>query len=168
MEALLGASVDDDTVSRDFAAWITPHLPAMAALAARLAPQADRDDVVQEALVRAWRRRSTYDEERGTPRVWLLAIVADRARRARTRSGRLSLVDVSAPGSDLDDGVDLDRALSQLTRRQQLAVALHYFVGLSVAETAKVMSCSAGTVKPTLYDARTRLGVLLEVTDERR
>ena len=40
-----------------FAAWVRPHLPAMARLAARLAAAADRDDVVQEALVRAWTKR---------------------------------------------------------------------------------------------------------------
>ena len=34
---------------------------------------------------------------------------------------------------------------------------LHYFVGLNVEETAAVMACSAGTVKSTLFDARTRL-----------
>jgi Sigma-70 region 2 len=70
----------------EFAAWVRPYLPAMARLAARIAPSADRDDVVQDALVRAWRRRSTFDPERGTPTGWLLAIVADQARRCRKRS----------------------------------------------------------------------------------
>ena len=37
-----------------FAEWVRPHLPAMARLAARLAVGADRDDIVQEALARAW------------------------------------------------------------------------------------------------------------------
>src|SRR4051794_8744527 len=37
-----------------FAAWVDPELGRMARLAARLAPGADRDDIVQEALVRAW------------------------------------------------------------------------------------------------------------------
>ena len=37
-----------------FAAWVRPHVPAMARLASRLAAGADRDDIVQEALARAW------------------------------------------------------------------------------------------------------------------
>lgn len=40
----------------DFAAWVDPELPKMSRRRS-LAPIADRDDVVQEALVRAWRKR---------------------------------------------------------------------------------------------------------------
>jgi len=48
---------------------------------------------------------------------------------------------------------------------QQLAVELHYYVGLSIAEVAAVMRCSDGTVKSTLSDARKRmLPALQEVT----
>jgi hypothetical protein len=69
----------------DFADWVRPHLPAMARLAARLAPHADRDDVVQEALARAWAKRDRFDERRGSPSAWLLAITADQAAKARHR-----------------------------------------------------------------------------------
>ena len=43
---------------------------------------------------------------------------------------------------------------------------LHYFVGLTVDETAAVMDCSTGTVKSTLFDARTRLRALLGDDDD--
>lgn len=62
--------------------------------------------------------------------------------------------------------LDLERAITQLAHRQQLAVHLHYFVGLTVEETAAVMSCSAGTVKSTLFDARSKLRTLLGETDD--
>lgn len=141
----------------------------MAALAARLAPQADRDDVVQEALFRAWRRRVTYDQARGSPRTWLLAIVADRARKSRASASRATRGHVLRTAeTNVDRDVDLERALHRLTRRQKLAVALYYFVDLSIGEVAEVMGCTPGTVKSTLHDARKRLGVLLEVSDERR
>jgi RNA polymerase sigma-70 factor, ECF subfamily len=42
-----------------FSAWVRPHLAPMARLAARLAPGADRDDIVQEVLARAWSRPRT-------------------------------------------------------------------------------------------------------------
>src|SRR5689334_22235968 len=71
--------------SVDFDAFARPHLPVLHRYAARLVGPSDADDVVQEALVRAWRRRSTYDERRGAPLPWLLAIVRDRAGRHRTR-----------------------------------------------------------------------------------
>jgi RNA polymerase sigma-70 factor (ECF subfamily) len=57
----------------------------MSRLAARLAPDADRDDVVQEALARAWAKRRQLDPERGALSSWLLAITADQAAKARRR-----------------------------------------------------------------------------------
>ncbi|MET9634268.1 RNA polymerase sigma factor [Lentzea sp. NPDC006480] len=155
-----------NTVSgrEEFADWVSPHLTAMARLAARLAPDADRDDVVQDALVRAWLKRHQFDERRGTPSAWLLAITADQAGKARSRAGRrlAAVPDEPACGGD-EDGLDLRRALDRLTGRQRLAVDCVYFVGLTVVETAAVMRCAEGTVKSTLADARAKLRVLLEV-----
>jgi RNA polymerase sigma-70 factor (ECF subfamily) len=149
----------------EFAAWVGPHLPAMARLAARIAPSADQDDIVQDALVRAWRRRSTFDPERGSPAGWLLAIVADQARRHRKRSLLHSpLVTIDGrrlAGEIVEDGLDLERALAKLPARQRLAIDLYYFAGIDVATTAEVMGCAPGTVKATLHQARERLRVLL-------
>jgi len=116
---------------------------------------------VQEALVRAWRRRSTYDAQRGSELAWLLAIVAGQARRHRTRARRtLHLVDASVELNAAD--LDLEHALSRLAERQRMAVDLHYFVGLDVATCAQVMGCAEGTVKATLHQARSRLRELLD------
>ena len=140
-----------------FEEWVRPHLAAMSYLAARLAP-GEGDDVVQDALTRAWRRWGTYDAGRGTPRTWLLAIVADQSRRTRLRRRpTVELVDVPAREGSRDDDLALEAALRRLPRRQRLAVALHYFAGLPVAECAAVMRCAEGTVKSTLFDARRRL-----------
>jgi RNA polymerase sigma factor (sigma-70 family) len=150
----------------DFAEWVEPELSKMSRLAARLAPDADRDDVLQEALVRAWRKRDQYDASRGTAATWLLAIIADQARRARRRRRPLALVgEIKVRSRSLDDRVDVEAAVARLATRQKLAVDCFYFVGLSVAETAAVMGCSEGTVKSTLSDSRKRLRLLLEVDD---
>lgn len=148
--------------SDDFAAWVAPYLPAMANLAARLVGNTDRDDLVQEALSRAWRRWETDKPERGSPQAWLLAIVADRGRRHRRRqktpavwSGQERLLPTEAD-------LDLERAIQGLPKRQRLAVELHYFVGLTTAETASVMSCAEGTIKSALHDARSNLRRALE------
>lgn len=149
--------------STDFGAWVGPHLTAMARLAARLAPDGDRDDIVQDALSRAWRRRSTYDASRGSVQNWLLAIVADQARRARHRmKPRTSFVDAPISLAVREEDLDLERAVRRLPPRQRLAVALHYFVGLPVTDCAVVMGCAEGTVKSTLSDARARLRDELE------
>jgi RNA polymerase sigma-70 factor (ECF subfamily) len=156
----------------EFADWTRPALQPMTRLARRLAPHADPDDVVQDALARAWQKRAQYDPARGTPTTWLLAIVADQARASRrSRVRRLRVVDDTAelpdpPDTDATPDLDLERAIERLAERQQLAVHLHYFVGLGVDETAAVMGCSPGTVKSTLFDARTRLRRLLGDTDD--
>jgi DNA-directed RNA polymerase specialized sigma24 family protein len=150
----------------DFAAWVTPHLPAMGRYASRLVGPADRDDVVQEALVRAWRRRSTYDAERGGSLGWFLAIVADQGRRRRLRRRDLAPFQPSDHTAVLV-GVDLDleRAIAGLPARQRTAVDLYYFVDLDIATIAEVMVCAPGTVKATLHQARGRLRELLGDND---
>jgi RNA polymerase sigma-70 factor (ECF subfamily) len=155
-----GAVARDDDRAAAFTEWVRPHLSAMAALAARLTSPDQRDDVVQEALVRAWRRWSTYDERRGRPLPWLLAITADRARRQRPRAA--PILDVATASLDTYADIDLERAIGQLSNRQRLAVDLYYFVGLDISDVAEAMHCTSGTVKSTLYDARTRLRLLLE------
>ena len=141
----------------DFADWVAPHLTSMHRLAGRLAAGA-QDDVLQDALVRAWRRRATFDPGKGSARAWLLAVVAGEARRTRVRLRPrvLDVVPAEQP-TDVDRDLDVQRAVAALPRRLRLAVELHYFVGLSVVETAQVMGVAEGTVKSTLHDARLRL-----------
>jgi RNA polymerase sigma factor (sigma-70 family) len=150
----------------EFTGWVRPHVAVLARLASRIAPDVDRDDIVQSALARAWLKRGLYDPARGSPRAWLLAITANEARNAaRQRRPSVELVDTAAPHRDTDARVDLARALAALTARQRLAVDCYYFADLSVAETAVVMRCSEGTVKSTLSDARLRLRSHLEAPE---
>ena len=167
-ERTSGAGQQPDASSAaSFAAWVGPSLVAMSRLARRLAPDAEPDDVVQESLARAWQKRHLYDEARGTATAWLLAITADQARASRrSRVRRLQLIDDTAdvpdvPSEQAQRDLDLDRAIASLPERQQLAVHLHYFVGLPHDETAAVMGCTVGTVKSTLFDARTKLRAAL-------
>jgi RNA polymerase sigma-70 factor (ECF subfamily) len=151
--------VDRDTES-GFTAWVSPHWSAMARLAAGLTGSSGWEDVLQDALVAAWRARRRFDPARGSARAWLLAITADKAAKARRSSRRhphlLLADDPPAPTLPARD-LDIERALSRLTDRQRLAIQLFYYLGSPVAEIAVVMSCSAGTVKSTLADARARL-----------
>jgi RNA polymerase sigma-70 factor (ECF subfamily) len=135
----------------------------MASLASRLTSDGERDDVVQEALVRAWKKQSQYDSRRGSVRSWLLAITADQARRLRRRSRPTSFIaDLIVEVRPLEEQLDLEGAVSRLPPRQRLAVNCYYFVDLGIADTAAVMGCSPGTVKSTLADARHRLKELLD------
>lgn len=162
-------AVNDGAPSRsdDFAEWVRPHVATMRRYAAVLDPARDPDDLVQDSLERAWARWETYSSERGSARTWLLAILADRARRSRVRSQRLNLVDLDPDlaaeqaSTDRSELLDVRRAVEQLPSRQRHTVVLFYYVDLTVAETAAALGCSAGTVKSTLSDARANLAKLL-------
>jgi RNA polymerase sigma-70 factor (ECF subfamily) len=145
-------------VPDEFSAWVEPHLTAMTRLATVLTSLADGEDVVQEALVRAWKRRSTFDASRGTTEAWLLAIVRDQARRRRTRQRDPSAgLIADAPTHDTRRDLDLERAVAALPPRQREVIELHYFVGLDIKTCATLMGCAEGTVKATLHQARARL-----------
>jgi len=56
--------IEDPEESDDFEPWVSPHLAATANLASRLAGPTARDDVVQDALTRAWRKRMSRRDAR--------------------------------------------------------------------------------------------------------
>jgi DNA-directed RNA polymerase specialized sigma24 family protein len=121
-----------DADASRFGAWVAPHWSVMTAFALRLADRGDADDIVQDALLTAWRRRATFDPRRGSPRTWLLTLTADSARRHWRRSRRVPVpVADAAPGGEQaslggDDG--LRPVLGHLSRRQRIAVELHYYM----------------------------------------
>jgi RNA polymerase sigma-70 factor (ECF subfamily) len=159
----VGDPASPASAEQNFGAWVRPHWAAMSALARRLSGVPDWEDVLQESLSAAWRKRAQFDPHRGTPRNWLLAITADQAHknRRRPRAAPLDGVERAAAGSDATLGLDLERAITQLAPRQRLAVTLRYFLGLPVADVATVMGCAEGTAKSTLADARDRIRALL-------
>jgi RNA polymerase sigma-70 factor (ECF subfamily) len=151
------ATVTED----DFVALVEPHLARLGRLAARLAGPANSDDVVQEALARAWQKRSAYDPARGAFLSWMFAITADQARKFARKNRVVTIArapDAAAP----EDYFDIEAAVERLPARQRLAVDCFYFADLSIAETAAVMNCPEGTVKSTLSAARVNLRRFLE------
>ena len=126
-----------ESEAREFAEQVQPHARLLVRLAARLAGAERADDVVQDALVRAWRHRGLYDTSRGPFVNWLLEIVANEARRApngkRVAAIRLGDESDTAPASD--DRLDLEDAIGRLPPRKRLAVNWHYFAGLITGDS---------------------------------
>ena len=163
-ESVLDAVTDGAAEPRDleFAAWVSPHLSALSAVAAQQLGRDDAADVVQETLIRAWRRWSTYAESRGSARAWLMAILSDQIRRYRTRHlsrwrSSISSSVEPVPPSDIGRRLDLEKAVRALPARQQQVVVLYYLADLSVDEVALVLGISGGSVKSHLSAARNRL-----------
>jgi RNA polymerase sigma-70 factor (ECF subfamily) len=150
----------------DFVEWIAPHWEVMRRIAWRLGRPGDGDDVLQNALIAAWRHRDRFDQARGSARAWLARITVNEARKS-LRSWRrtepevdIASTDDAAAATATHDA--LAAAIAALPKRQAMAVHLTYYVGLSVREAADVMGCAEGTVKSTLSAARAALRARLE------
>ena len=121
------------------------------------------EDATQEAFARAlvrWRRLEGQPWAAG----WVMTTAMNLARRAMRRRPT-SVEDRRTPHADHDASMDLRHALGRLPARQQEAVALHYLLDLSVADTAAAMSVAEGTVKTHLARAREALIEPLSIED---
>lgn len=114
------------------------------------------EDATQEAFARAlvrWRRLGREPWAAG----WVTTTALNLVRRQlRTRSSPSIGSDAATRGS-AEDILDLRAAVRSLAPRQQEAVALHYLLDMSVADTAAAMGCDEGTVKSHLARARAAL-----------
>ena len=127
----------------------------------------EAQDAVQEAFMRAWLRWSTigrYDEPEAWVRLVACRIATSRWRGMRSRSRAYErhgvVPDQAPPGTDT---VELVAALRQLPEEQRMAIALHYLVGLPVADVATQTGAPVGTVKARLFRGRRALAELLAI-----
>jgi RNA polymerase sigma-70 factor (ECF subfamily) len=130
------------------------------------------DDVVQQALERAWQAIARFDEERAF-RPWLLRIVANAARNSRRSRGRFARLAVRAASQAGTGGngaanpedvvvADSERqrlvaVLNRLRADDRLIIALRHFEQLTEREIADVLDIRPGTVKSRLSRAMQRL-----------
>ncbi len=137
----------------------------------------DVDDAVQEALMRAWRRRAACRGEDHLP--WIRQIARNEALRLldrrRTRSERELLDDQTILATVSD--VAAEEATEDLLRRLQVGevmgrlsvddrrlLALRYAKDLSQPEVARMLGIPEGTVKVRLHRLRGRLRKELETS----
>jgi len=126
--------------------------------------QEDAEDVVQEAMVYAFRNLRHYDVSRGTFRTWLYTITVSRCRNARRRrwlptTALANLLKVGLePAAPVDHTPEaavarmgvreaLEKALATLSPRLREAIALRYGQGLTYREMADILDCPQKTAE---------------------
>ena len=140
--------------------------------AGRVLPRADAEEAVQEALIRAWRRRDACRTP-DFPLPWLLEITRNEARRVVARqSWRLQRVAPDRPRCEPaveDDALagtttrlTVEQALARLRDADRRVLRLRYADDLTHAEVARRLGVPEGTAKVRLHRARGRLRALLE------
>jgi RNA polymerase sigma-70 factor (ECF subfamily) len=137
----------------------------------------DVDEVVQEALVRAWRRRTSC---RGADQMpWMRQIARNEALRLLDRGRRRSehelLDDDTLLGVLPDDEtveredelllrMEVEQLMGALSVADRKLLALRYEHDLSQPEVARLMGIPEGTVKIRLHRLRGRLRKALDAT----
>ena len=127
---------------------------------------AEAQDCVQEAYMRAWLRWGSvgrYDEPEAWVRLVACRIATSRWRGMRSRLrayGRHGVSDGQVRGPDTQT-MEIVAALKQLPEDQRVALALHYLVGLPVADVARETGAPIGTVKSRLSRGRRALAGVL-------
>lgn len=126
--------------------------------------RAAAEDVVHEALARAWERGDSIEQLDRWVLTVALNLARNRWRKIRREIGGRA-VDRPVPAED-GQSVDLQRALRDLPGRQREVVVLYYLLDLPVAEVADLLGLSAGGVKHALFRARRSLAGALAVVDQ--
>lgn len=123
----------------------------------------EAEDIAQDALLRAWRRRSTLrDSERRNQ--WLATIVRNEAFRqhARVKPDLTATVELLEGAEDEQvlatvETADLHAALAGLSERDRQLLEMRYEQDLTQATIARRLGIPEGTVKVRLHRARDKL-----------
>ena len=149
---------------------IIDHLPNMRAFAISLTRNgADADELVQDAVIKAWRKFHLYED--GTNlRAWLFTILrntfySDLRRLRNETAARLEDVAEHLSVRPTHDSRlalrDFEKVFALLPPEQREALTLVGANGLSYEETADLCGVPMGTIKSRINRGRARLHELL-------
>ena len=147
-------------------------VPSLRAFAISLCGNVDRaDDLVQEALLRAWANLKSF--EPGTNMsAWLFTILRNlfrseyRKRRREVEDADGSYAEWMTSLPDQISHLEVDefrRALKLLPNEQRKTLILVGASGFSYEEAAQICGCAVGTIKSRVNRARGRLVGILSI-----
>jgi RNA polymerase sigma-70 factor, ECF subfamily len=167
---IVSANSEANVADTDFDALYLRELPYLIALGTTLS--GDRDvgaDLAHEALLRTyrqWSKVAALDRPGAWTRRVLINLATDSHRRGQRESKGLRRLETQPkqPQSEVSSD-QFWTAVRTLPERQRTAVALHYLEDMSIKDIAAVMEVSEGTIKISLFMARKKLAMLLDVED---
>ncbi len=158
--------------NKDVRETMLAAVPSLRAFAISLCGNVDRaDDLVQEALLRAWANLDSF--EPGTNMsAWLFTILRNlfrseyRKRRREVEDTDGSYAETLTSLPDQTAHLELDefrRALEMLPPDQRESLILVGASGFSYEEAAHICGCAVGTIKSRVNRARGRLADILSI-----
>jgi RNA polymerase sigma-70 factor, ECF subfamily len=172
---LINASLAGDGAS--FGAIVRRYQQPLFGFLGRMGlPQAQAEDVAQEAFLRAWRNLSSFDAIRAQFSTWLFAIARNLALNELTSAKhtyeQLSSDELPEHASDAkthDEALiakqrskALLAALRALPHNDRSALALAYVNELDLASIARIEHCSLAVIKTRIHRAKLKLRDLLK------
>jgi len=122
---------------------------------------AQSEDIVQETLLRAWRKPAVLDQRQASARAWLFTVarnlVIDDARSARRRHETPTATETMPEPVAADetermlDAWLIGDALAGLSGEHRQVIVEAYYGGKSVAEIAVSIGIPEGTVKSRMH-----------------
>ena len=156
----------------DSFAWLLEDLllPGYRLACGMLHDAAAAEDAVQEAALKAWRKRARLRP--GSDALpWFLGIVANQCRSVRRRRwwSVLPLGPRELPGTSSErttlEGLDLRRALRRLPAQDQLVVVLFFYLDLPLNEVARASGLTETAARSRLYRALKKLRPEVELEE---
>ncbi len=136
-----------------------------------LGSEADAADVVQDALISAWRHLGSLRQPEAFPAWFRRIVVRETVRKAK---GRRPVAQIAEGESDPSKSIDraleqrqLARAFNALDVDDRTILTLRHLLRLSVIEVAATLDIPEGTVKSRTYQAMARIRAAYEAEDRR-
>lgn len=158
-------------MSDDYVEYVTAALPSLRRTAYLLCGDVHRaDDVVQIAITRLyqnWRKARAADNLDAYVRTIVVRTFLNEHRRSWSRVRLFERIDDlrTTNDPDIETREEVRQALSRVPQGQRAVLVLRFLLDLPIAEVAKTLGCSEGTVKSQtakgLEALRTQLGVTL-------
>lgn len=154
-----------------FEAFYDATMAHAQALARRMLPPSDVEDILADAFFQAWRDATRFDPQRGGPVTWLLTIVRSRALdwlRHRRASPEVDAGDEmpdiagDAPGPETllahaQSNSRLQAALVSLSANERWVLGLAYYREMAHSAIAECTGLPLGTVKSLILRAQHKL-----------
>ena len=129
------------------------------------------EDAVQEATLKAWRRRSAFRGEGGGLRAWYFTIVANECRSVqRGRWWSVLRLGEARPPQRSDEKAmaasELRQSIGRLSHSDRVLLYLFYWLDLPLDEVAAVVGVSTAAARARLYRAVGRLRLEIDPIKE--